>query len=604
MLLLSTVLAICIYRRSNFALLAATFFIFALLHYHTASLSLTFAPAIIVATLAAILFTLISEKNFIAYAYTLFGAGAFLAYVDLNTCTILSLGLPLLIFYTIHASRNALSWRVFLRASFWLPVCWFAGYAATWGAKWLLVILFSPESWKIIYGQIIMRLNLSGKKSIEPQAALDRVFSEFVRLNSVLLWVVVILIVICAVYSIVALRRRQAVYSWQAMLGYGAVAVAPFLTILLLSNQTYIHFWQAYRLLALFPGALLLIVAPGGAVRFTSGAKPLFSSPRAWAVGAVGFVVICFLAFFLSNIFTPKPDLLGQVKIYWETPNREELAIQVNNAFRHKAGWAEWRKHTGVTVDMPLGDEWREADFSFHAPAGKQVVLSFAALPYRTRVKSFFPVLAEYSDIRINDRPVSGFTISSGSDRSIRFHVAEEQEFRLQYRYRYHAVASLDDQVRLRSSVSMGPLPTFRIDCFNHGGAANALQADLNGDLFLTQHTREWMQKETGSGLWINGLLAKDYTDYSFSLTVRQAGLLSLSLRGEARQDEAKKWLPQMVEYSSVTVNGKELLPEASDHAPEPIWSDRAKRLEFPVTDGEVLRITVRCRQASGAPAR
>ena len=126
---------------------------------------------------------------------------------------------------------------------------WPIGYAATWGAKWLLATLTTP-------------MNVFSDASA--QASVRAAVEDYSRWEAVgrnldlVPWLYVA--IAAGVLAFLAVRhfRKE---GWRQALLCLAVALAPLAWYLVLANHSYEHYWFTYRSLAITVLGLLLALA-------------------------------------------------------------------------------------------------------------------------------------------------------------------------------------------------------------------------------------------------------------------------------------------------------------------------------------------------------
>ncbi len=159
----------------------------------------------------------------------------------------ITLGLPLILYVYMKNNSNS------LYDSIIYTFCWGLAYAITWALKWFFGTLFTDHNfWADAFGQATQ---------YEKETAIE--ISAFYRLmkNAMVIgkWPYLLLFIL-AVLIIMALflariKHSEKIYlnlNFNRMLAYVVIALTPVLFIILLGNgYAYIHYWMAYRQLAI-----------------------------------------------------------------------------------------------------------------------------------------------------------------------------------------------------------------------------------------------------------------------------------------------------------------------------------------------------------------
>ncbi|OUO56595.1 glycosyltransferase [Candidatus Avelusimicrobium gallicola] len=120
-------------------------------------------------------------------------------------------------------------------------------------------------------------------------------------------------------------------------------------------------------------------------------------------------------------------------------------------------------------------------------------------------------------------------------------------------------------------------LSGIRLDIKNVGQAQNAVE------IYTTEKLSQpaWFSNAQGQGQ----VLESCRPHLRFNIKAVHPGKLSLVFRGKDRRF-GKERIAAWVDYTSIKINGKELLPR-----PVPVWHDKPFRYEMPVKDGQTVQI-------------
>ncbi|MDO4179616.1 MAG: hypothetical protein Q4D21_10605, partial [Phascolarctobacterium sp.] len=134
---------------------------------------------------------------------------------------------------------------------------------------------------------------------------------------------------------------------------------------------------------------------------------------------------------------------------------------------------------------------------------------------------------------------------------------------------------------------------TARIDIKLNGITVgkDSMQIAAISDKNANFNTSEWLNKE-GKSYVIKTAEKKLVTTFNCSAD----GKFTIALRGNDIRDDTGKRLPVWIEYTSLKVDGKEIL-----QAPTPTWHDRPFRYEMPVKDGQQVKLEVEWRPYTDA---
>ena len=134
----------------------------------------------------------------------------------------------------------------------------------------------------------------------------------------------------------------------------------------------------------------------------------------------------------------------------------------------------------------------------------------------------------------------------------------------------------------------------YRMDVFASGASTNKVELISHTPNTVFQ-SPNWFKnpkwrKDKGNGSVIHGALKSKWQDSFIKLKVKGDGKLFISLRGEDKKIDGKRY-PVLVDYKKLVVNGKPVLLGRKT-----IWHDRPFNYSLPVKNGDVvtLEVTVR----------
>lgn len=196
--------------------------------------SIQFLPMLLLA-LAGTLVVLYRGDDSGKVARMFFITGSLTAYFDLLTCPLLSWGVPMVVWIVMHRSDGGKPVRHFALSS----VLWAVGYAATWGAKWLLATLTtSVNVFADATGQAAARASMG---DYGRWAALER------NVELVPWFYATVALIVLMVFAVRYFDRRR----WQQALLCLVVALVPMVWYLIVAQHSYLHYWFTYRILAI-----------------------------------------------------------------------------------------------------------------------------------------------------------------------------------------------------------------------------------------------------------------------------------------------------------------------------------------------------------------
>lgn len=134
----------------------------------------------------------------------------------------------------------------------------------------------------------------------------------------------------------------------------------------------------------------------------------------------------------------------------------------------------------------------------------------------------------------------------------------------------------------------------YRMDVFASGASTNKVELVSHTPNAVFQ-SPNWFKnpkwrKDKGNGSVIHGALKSKWQDSLIKLKVKGDGKLFISLRGEDKRINGKRY-PVLVDYKKLVVNGKPVLLGRKT-----IWHDRPFNYSLPVKNGDVVTLEVTAR--------
>jgi len=222
-------------------------------------LSLTMSACWSIAMWAALLMVLcyerIEKKNRWEEFFALIGIVT--AYLDFLTYPIVTLGVPLCI-WLVQSLEKAYGGRVRLCRFFWNGACWAAGYAGMWGLKWVVaeITCHSGTLRNAVWSVIYRTSPLDGYRSIF--SGVGRTWEAVLaQYDSPLYGIFFGLIALSAIVSVLWCLVRARSAAWGiSVICLAAVALLPFVWLVLTQNHTAIHCSFTFRIMGVSVMAL------------------------------------------------------------------------------------------------------------------------------------------------------------------------------------------------------------------------------------------------------------------------------------------------------------------------------------------------------------
>lgn len=233
-MVLLLILASLIYREAGPPYMVGLFSGFILLHGFVTQMSIQFFPVLAITLIAAI--AICSKwKDFSSVCMTLFVTGSFTAFFDLLTTPLLTLGLPLLLYFVLHRN-NEQTWVRTFGETAELSLTWFVGYAATWAAKWGISTLMTGQNVFLdAAGNAMFR-----SQHVDGYTRWDALAVNLQQLNFPL---ILVFVVAAALLALLFFNKRNVKTALFCLI----TATSPYIWYFAIANHSQEHFWFTYR---------------------------------------------------------------------------------------------------------------------------------------------------------------------------------------------------------------------------------------------------------------------------------------------------------------------------------------------------------------------
>lgn len=189
------------------------------------------------------------------------GIGVTVAYLDLSSYPIVSLGVPLILLLSLEWGRPRTVREVAAEA---VALCasWAVGYGGMWAMKWVIATALTDED--VIVGALAAAaLRMSDLDDSFQEGAYT--FWGVLKSNASQLFSVgfIVAFVACAVAGVVLLVRRGragARSNWPATAAVLAACLIPFVWYFVVLNHSGTHYWMTWRCLAITAYGLMTLL--------------------------------------------------------------------------------------------------------------------------------------------------------------------------------------------------------------------------------------------------------------------------------------------------------------------------------------------------------
>jgi len=239
---LSILLIYLAYKKINkYIAIATTIMLFAS-NFWTIGLSLQYSAVFIISLLASIYIILNGKKKNIVC--TFFIIGMLTSFFDLLTTPILTLGIPILFYISLHQS----SFKDFFK----IILYWGIGYGIMWFSKWIIAdIMYNTGTIKWAFEKIMSYT--TGTKEVTTNI-IEVISKNIYYLSEILIFSMVLLATSYIFGSKnLNLTKEKSIYQ------YLIIAVLPFIWFAVIKNHSYIHARFTFRNLLITIFSVLLV---------------------------------------------------------------------------------------------------------------------------------------------------------------------------------------------------------------------------------------------------------------------------------------------------------------------------------------------------------
>lgn len=206
--------------------------------------------------ISSIIVALIADKIKSIYL-PMFITGMVASYVDFLTVPIISLGLPLTVYFLIIQKQRRIKLKETIKIIVVASINWGMGYLLTWLSKWLLMdILYGRNLIATAIGQTLYRTTPFKNNGI-----LDTVWKTARIIKENIIYIAVGSAVITIVRLVINRKRLKPIKErLEEILPYFIIMLMPFAWYLVLSGHSYQHAPFTYRALLLLLTSMSLII--------------------------------------------------------------------------------------------------------------------------------------------------------------------------------------------------------------------------------------------------------------------------------------------------------------------------------------------------------
>jgi len=193
------------------------------------------------------IFVLLRYKKIKDVGMCFFIVGSISNFFDILTVPILTLGIPLIIYFLLEQSNRKLDAKEEIIILLKTIISWFLGYALTWASKWVLVqIIYDRDLIKVALKQIMFRTNGVDKITLlEPTIIVWKYVKKYVVFSFILVFI----------YDIFNYKHknlnRNIKEKVSLLFPYIVIALLPILWYSVLRDHSFKHNFFSYRALAL-----------------------------------------------------------------------------------------------------------------------------------------------------------------------------------------------------------------------------------------------------------------------------------------------------------------------------------------------------------------
>lgn len=228
---------LCLYllvKRINLYVAFCFFISYTLTNFFVTQFSIQFAPVQIICLVMSIAILLGKDSN--RNTIIFFIGGSLVAYFDLLTTPIISLGIPLCIYALLYL-LNIKSFIQQIKQVFFICTKWTIGYAMTWITKWGLATIITNKNIFEDAG-----LKIAERSQTSEHFTRFEVIAENFKLLPVS-YIVVSLIILLFI-AIFFYKKGNLKNSFLLLI----ISTLPYVWIFFVANHSWVHWWFTYRI--------------------------------------------------------------------------------------------------------------------------------------------------------------------------------------------------------------------------------------------------------------------------------------------------------------------------------------------------------------------
>ncbi len=250
---LFVIVLLMIYKRLNSSYALA--FAFSVMTMNIVTISMSFQNSCIyyIVMLSVLVMLKWNDELFQKDRYPYFFAaiGILAAFFDFLTYPIASLGIPLMMWYSLNKKTfSARSLKNNMRSMFGMMAAWGVGYAGMWSGKWIM-------SWILTgYNTLADAVHQVGHYTIPQSESMVSAGWNITWLSAIErnistcgngpIRIFFFGMLIYVIYMLVS-GRRKIRFSWTGFIPYMVIAALPFIWYMVCSGHSYIHAFFTYR---------------------------------------------------------------------------------------------------------------------------------------------------------------------------------------------------------------------------------------------------------------------------------------------------------------------------------------------------------------------
>ncbi|MDD3281187.1 MAG: hypothetical protein PHC83_06410, partial [Bacteroidales bacterium] len=241
-----------IYHKTNliYALAMASGLLF--VNFFVTQFSIQLSPVIVLALLSSILICY-NNQHVKRIPMIFFIFGSLTAYMDLLTTPILTLGIPLMVYFLIKKDNieNG-NFIKNIQTLILFALLWALGYGFTWISKWLIATVFTDMNvFKDAWDATMYRMQ-SNADQIQLFSRLDAVL---VNIN-MLPWGYINSLLCVLLILVVSFFNKKGIKKAFLFL---IIACIPYIWYFVLANHSFLHWWFTYRAQAITVSCLFIV---------------------------------------------------------------------------------------------------------------------------------------------------------------------------------------------------------------------------------------------------------------------------------------------------------------------------------------------------------